>query len=191
MLTLLTLGVEVDWGQGLKSCSFEEDSNLAHSLWASRNLATPQFTTHPTSCLTFLPRLIRVRVHRELSAPLGTLTHCHPLFLLVITQLERWTKKPSMSCKKKYIYIYMHILTHTHTKTPNPQPSSPISVTDNTACSSHGSQKRPQRGICWGWDISLSQGPPWWVGQWADGQPKAPSCFSHLVVHSAPSEYNH
>lgn len=116
MLTLLTLGVEVDWGQGLKSCSFEEDSNLAHSLWASRNLATPQFTTHPTSCLTFLPRLIRVRVHRELSAPLGTLTHCHPLFLLVITQLERWTKKPSMSCKKIYIYIYMHILTHTHTQ---------------------------------------------------------------------------
>lgn len=117
MLTLLTLGVEVDWGQGLKSCSFEEDSNLAHSLWASRNLATPQFTTHPTSCLTFLPRLIRVRVHRELSAPLGTLTHCHPLFLLVITQLERWTKKPSMSCKKKYIYIHAYTHTHTHKNT--------------------------------------------------------------------------
>ena len=141
MPALLTLGVEVDWGQGLKSCSFEEDSNLAHSLWARRSLTTPQFTAHPTSCLTFLLRLIRVRVHRELSAPLGTLTHCHPLFLLVITQLERWTKKPSVSCKNTHTCIYSH--THTH-KTPNPQPSSPISDTDNTACSSHGSQRDPR-----------------------------------------------
>ena len=117
MLALLTLGVEVDWGQELISCSFEEDCN--HSLWARRNLATPQLTAHATSCLTFLLRLIRVGVLRELSATLGPLTHCYPLFLLVITQLEKWTKKPSMSCKKKK---HMHILIHTH-KNTNPQPS--------------------------------------------------------------------
>lgn len=183
MLALLTLGVEVDWGQELISCSFEEDCN--HSLWARRNLATPQLTAHATSCLTFLLRLIRVGVHRLLSATLGPLTHCYPLFLLVITQLERWTKKPSMSCKKKNTCIY----SYTHKKTPTH--NLPISDTDNTACSSRGSQKRPQRGICWGWDISLSPGPPWWVSQWADGRPKGPSCFSHLVVQSSPSEYNH
>ena len=113
MLALLTLGVEVDWGQELISCSFEEDCN--HSLWARRNLATPQLTAHATSCLTFLLRLIRVGVHRLLSATLGPLTHCYPLFLLVITQLERWTKKPSMSCKKK-----THAYTHTHTKKHQP-----------------------------------------------------------------------
>lgn len=114
MLTLLTLRVEVDWGQELKSCSFEEDCN--HSPWAGRNLATPQLIAQATSCLTFLLRLNRVGVHRELSATLGPLTHCYPLFLLVITQLERWTKKPSMSCKKKKTHAY----THTHTKKHQP-----------------------------------------------------------------------
>lgn len=146
MPTLLTLGVEVDWGQGLKSCSFEEDSNLAHSLWASRNLATPQFTAHPTSCLTFLLRLIRVRVHRELSAPLGTLTRCHLLFLLVITQLERWTKKPSLSCKKN-----THAYTHTHTHTENTQPTTfqPIQWYRQHCLFKSWFPERPQRGICW------------------------------------------
>lgn len=187
MPTLLTLGVEVDWGQGLKSCSFEEDSNLAHSLWASRNLATPQFTAHPTSCLTFLLRLIRVRVHRELSAPIGTLTHCHLLFLLVITQLERWTKKPSLSCKKN-----THAYTHTHTHRKHPTHNLPAhSVIPTTLLVQVMVPRETPEGHLLSWDISLSQGPPWWVGQGADGRPKAPSCFSHLVVHSAPSEYNH